>query len=213
MIIVSASFKDNHALSAEFAFCAPDPKTHCTLGANRNPHLSWSNVPAGTKSLALICHDPDVPSKSDDLNQEGRIIPASLPRVNFYHWLMVDLDPATVEIQAGEFSDGVGVRGKAGPSVPNNPLSMRHGINDYTEWFAADNDMSGDYFGYDGPCPPWNDSIVHHYVFTLYALDVAKCEVSGAFKGADVLAAIKGHVLAEARITGLYSLNPAVPAG
>ena len=32
--------------------------------------------------------------------------------------------------------------------------------------------MSGDYFGYDGPCPPWNDSIVHHYVFTVYALDV-----------------------------------------
>lgn len=213
MIIVSASFKDQQALPAEFAFCVPDPKTHCTLGANRNPHFSWSDAPAGTQSLALICHDPDVPSKPDDVNQEGRSIPATLPRVNFYHWVMVDLDPATIEIQAGEFSNGVSVRGKAGPLVPNNPNGMRHGANDYTVWFATDNDMSGDYYGYDGPCPPWNDSIVHHYVFTLYALDVAKCDVSGAFKGADVLAAIKGHVLAEARITGLYSLNPAVPTG
>ncbi len=210
MIIVSASFKDHQALPAEFAFCAPDPQTHCTLGANRNPHFSWSEVPAGTQSLALICHDPDVPSKPDDVNQEGRSIPASLPRVDFYHWVMVDLDPATVEIQAGAFSNGVSVRGKAGPVVPNNPEGMRHGVNDYTLWFASDKDMSGDYYGYDGPCPPWNDSIVHHYVFTLYALDVAKCDVSGAFKAADVLAAIKGHVLAEASITGLYSLNPAV---
>ena len=27
--------------------------------------------------------------------------------------------------------------------------------------------MAGDYYGYDGPFPPWNDSLVHHYVFTL----------------------------------------------
>lgn len=70
--------------------------------------------------------------------------------------------------------------------------------------------MSGDYYGYDGPCPPWNDSIVHHYVFTLYALDVATCSVSGKFNGGDVRAAIQGHVLEETKITGLYSLNPAV---
>jgi phosphatidylethanolamine-binding protein (PEBP) family uncharacterized protein len=41
-------------------------------------------------------------------------------------------------------------------------------------WFAGDNDMRGDYYGYDGPCPPWNDEIVHRYVFTLFALDVAE---------------------------------------
>jgi len=31
--------------------------------------------------------------------------------------------------------------------------------------------MKGTYFGYDGPAPPWNDSVVHHYAFTLYAVD------------------------------------------
>ena len=70
--------------------------------------------------------------------------------------------------------------------------------------------MAGNYFGYDGPCPPWNDSIPHHYVFTLYALDIDRCPVSGIFKGPDVLAVIKGHVLAQAALTGVYSLNPQV---
>ena len=72
--------------------------------------------------------------------------------------------------------------------------------------------MGGDYFGYDGPCPPWNDTIVHHYVFTLYALDVAKCPVQGTFRGPEVIAAMQGHVLASATLTGTYSLNPSVPA-
>jgi Raf kinase inhibitor-like YbhB/YbcL family protein len=72
--------------------------------------------------------------------------------------------------------------------------------------------MKGDYHGYDGPCPPWNDEILHHYVFTLYALDVARCAVEGRFTGADARAAIAGHVLAEAKLTGTYSLNPALAA-
>ena len=124
--------------------------------------------------------------------------------------MLVDLPPQPGEIKAGEFSHEVTVRGKAGPSVPNAPRGTRQGINDYTLWFASDKDMSGDYYGYDGPCPPWNDSIVHHYVFTLYALDVAKCGVSGTFKGGDVRHAMRDHVLSEARIPGLYSLNPTV---
>jgi Raf kinase inhibitor-like YbhB/YbcL family protein len=210
MKLASGSFSDNGAIPVEYAFCAPDAKTHCTLGANRNPQLAWRDVPAGTKSLALICHDYDVPSKPDDVNQEGRIIPASLPRIDFFHWVLVDIDPALGEIKAGEFSSGVTPRGKAGPHVPDGPPGVRQGVNDYTLWFASDKDMSGDYYGYDGPCPPWNDSIVHNYVFTLYALDVAVCGVSGRFNGNDVRAAIKGHVLAEAKITGLYSLNPQI---
>lgn len=207
MKLTSTSFGDGQPIPAEFAFCAPDEKNHCTLGANRNPQLAWSDLPAGTKSLVLICHDPDVPSKPDDVNQEGREIPAALPRVDFFHWVLIDLDPASGPIAAGEFSDTVTPRGKAGPA---GPRGTRQGINDYTAWFAGDKDMNGDYHGYDGPCPPWNDSIKHHYVFTLYALDVAKCPVEGKFGGADVRKAIAGHVLGEAKITGLYTLNPKV---
>jgi Raf kinase inhibitor-like YbhB/YbcL family protein len=86
----------------------------------------------------------------------------------------------------------------------------RHGLNDYTGWFAGDSDMEGKYFGYDGPGPPWNDELVHRYQFTVYALDVPRLTIEGEFNGADVLAAIQGHVLDEATITGTYTLNPEV---
>ena len=207
MKFASASFGHNYRIPPEYAFCAPDRKTHVKLSKNCNPHFTWADLPAGARSLALICHDPDVPSKADDVNQEGRTVSAALPRIDFYHWILVDIDPKWGIIKAAEFSGGVTPRGKKGPE---GPRGTRQGINDYTMWFASDKDMSGDYFGYDGPCPPWNDTIPHHYVFTLYALDVEKCPVSGIFKGPDVLAAIKGHVLEEAATTGLYSLNPDV---
>ncbi len=207
MKLSSSSFQNNGSIPAEFAFCAPDPDTHVTLSKNRNPELSWSDAPAATRSFVLICHDVDVPSRGDDVNQEGRTIPASLPRVDFFHWVLVDLPAHATGIKAGEFSDGVTPRGKPGT---DGSRGTRQGINDYTGWFASDKDMAGNYYGYDGPCPPWNDSILHHYVFTLYALDVDKCSVTGTFKGPDVLAAIRGHVLAQAALTGIYSLNPEV---
>ena len=84
---------------------------------------------------------------------------------------------------------------------------MRHGQNDYTGWFAGDADMEGQYYGYDGPCPPWNDSIMHHYVFTVYALDVETLPVDGELTGANVLTALEGHVLDKAAITVTYTLN------
>ena len=110
-------------------------------------------------------------------------------------------------IRDGEFSGGVTPKGKSGPL---GPRGTRQGINDYTAWFANDANMKGDYFGYDGPCPPWNDSIPHHYVFTLFALDMEKCPVKRKFTAAEVLKSMKGHVLGTAKITGLYSLNPDV---
>jgi Raf kinase inhibitor-like YbhB/YbcL family protein len=212
MKLWSDSFKDGATIPAEFAFCAIDPATHVTLSANRNPHFAWSDVPGNTKSLALICHDPDVPSRGDDVNQEGRSIPSDLPRVNFFHWVLVDLPTQSPPIKAAEFSDGVTPHGKPGPQVPGDARrGVRQGLNDYTDWFANDPNMAGDYFGYDGPCPPWNDSIVHHYIFTLYALDIVRVPVNGKFTGQQVRDAIRSNILAEAQITGLYTLNPAMP--
>src|SRR5690606_29409386 len=70
----------------------------------------------------------------------------------------------------------------------------------------------GDYGQYDGPCPPWNDSIVHHYHFTVYALDVETLGLQGKFGGPAALAAMEGHILAKGSVVGKYSLNPDVPA-
>jgi Raf kinase inhibitor-like YbhB/YbcL family protein len=209
MQINSDSFSNYEPIPSEFAFCLPDPESHVGLAQNRNPHLSWRGAPEDTKSFALICVDPDVPSKPDDVNQEGRVVPADLPRTNFYHWVLTDIPATLTEIEAGSDSDGVTTRGK--DQAPG-PGGSRRGVNDYTNWFAGDADMSGKYCGYDGPCPPWNDAIRHRYVFTVYALDIDRCPVDGDFGGGDVLNAIEGHVLDQAGITGTYSLNPDVPA-
>lgn len=209
MHLTSESFRDGGVIPGEFCFAVMDPKSHVKLSGNRNPQLAWTGVPKGTESFALVVHDPDVPSKGDDVNKEGREVPASLPRVNFYHWLLLDIPASMREIAAGSNSDGVTPHGKRGPAAPGG---MRHGLNSYTGWFASDPEMEGDYFGYDGPCPPWNDSIIHHYVFTLLALDVQQLAVDGELTPEKVEEALRGHVLAEAKLTGVYSLNPKVAA-
>ena len=171
---------------------------------NLNPHLAWSDLPPGTQSLVLICHDFDVPSQGDDVNKPDREVPADLERVDFFHWVMVDLPPTLAQIAEAEFSRGFTPRGKPGPQTLHG---ARHGINDFTGWFASDPERAGNYFGYDGPFPPFNDSLVHHYVITLYALDIARLPVEGAFTGDQVRQALAGHVLAEATLSGTYTLN------
>lgn len=56
--------------------------------------------------------------------------------------------------------------------------------------------------GYGGPCPP--SGTTHHYVFHIYALDTMLALPAGA-NAQQLDAAIQGHVLAEGRITGLYT--------
>lgn len=207
MKLTTDAFADMAPIPPEYAFGRMDPSAHVALSGNRNPGFRWSGAPAGTRSFALLCHDPDVPSKGDDVNQEGRVVPASLPRVDFFHWVLIDLPASDTAVAAGAHASGVTARGKPGPAAPGGG---RHGLNDYTGWFAADPAMAGDYYGYDGPCPPWNDALPHRYAFTLYALDVTSLAVPTRFTGADARKAMRGHVLAEAVVTGRYTLNPAV---
>ena len=171
---------------------------------NLNPHLAWHDLPDGTASMVLICHDFDVPSVATDVNQTDREVPADLPRVDFFHWVLIDLPPRPTVITEGEFSRGFTARGKPGPQAPHG---ARQGLDDFTGWFAGHPEMAGQYFGYDGPFPPFNDSLVHHYVFTLYAVAVPRLSVSGVFTGHDVRRALAGHVLGEATFSGTYSLN------
>jgi len=209
MILTSTSFSHQQAIPSRCAFGRVDPETHVALSDNLNPQLRWSDAPEGTRSFVLICHDPDVPGVGDDVNQEGKTIPADLERVDFFHWVLADINPERDVIDEGEFSNGVTACGKPGP---NSLDGSRHGLNNYTDWFKGDPDMGGDYFGYDGPCPPWNDSIVHHYHFTLFALDIERAPIDGIFDGPALLEAIREHVLDQVQLTGTYSLNPDVPA-
>ena len=202
--VVIDAWNDGEAIPEAYAFCAPADEGRVTMAPNRSPAIRWSGAPDGTRSYAVICNDPDVPSVADDVNQEGRTIPADLPRVDFCHWALVDVPAGVTALDEGADSDGVTPGGK-----PPGPTTRGvRGVNRYTEWFVGDEGMAGDYGGYDGPCPPWNDAIVHRYVFTVYALDVETLGLSGAFGREEALAAMEGHVLAEGSWTGTYTLNP-----
>ena len=208
MKLWSDSWPNGERIPQKYACGRLEGASATAFSDNVNPHLGWSELPPGTKSLVLICHDFDVPSKGDDVNQVGREIPADLPRVDFFHWLLADIPATTSAIPEGAFSSGFVARGKPGPQVAVPGFNgARQGVNDFTGWFAGNPALAGDYFGYDGPYPPWNDSLIHHYVFTLYALAVARAPVEGRFNGAELRRAIDGHVLAEAMHSGTYTLN------
>ena len=205
MQLRSDSFKDGDYLPTQYALGKTSAEGKIDLADNKSPHLAWTDLPEGTKSIAILCIDTHAPTKPDDVNQEGRMVPADLPRADFSHWVLVDLAPDASVAEAA-FSDGVTARGKDGPE---GPQGTRGGINDYTGWFEGDADMAGDYYGYDGPCPPFNDTLVHYYRFTAYALDVDRVAVDGKFTAADVLSAIEGHILGEASLVVKYKINQA----
>ena len=134
------------------------PSRYTCDGENISPPLSWDGVPGEAKSLALICDDPDAPSKV------------------WTHWVIFNIPP-----------DSSGLEENV-PDAGRLPDGSVQGYND-----------SGT-LGYRGPCPP---SGVHRYFFRLYALDAVLDLEPGASKE-DVLEAMKGHVLRQAKIIGLY---------
>jgi Raf kinase inhibitor-like YbhB/YbcL family protein len=215
MRLWSDSFIEGGAIPPECAFARIDPAAHVRLSRNRNPHLAWDEVPAGSRSLALFCRDVDAPLSGAGANLAGKVMAEELPRGDFYHWTLVDIPVSLKSLAEGRFSDIVTPRGKSGPLLPfivknGAEHQLRQGVNDYTGWFANDPDMAGEYYGYDGPCPPWNDLRLHAYLFCLYALDIPHFPLAGRFTGPEARLAMRGHILDEAQVFGVYSLNPEV---
>ncbi|MFM2163344.1 MAG: hypothetical protein RLZZ383_2856 [Pseudomonadota bacterium] len=186
-----------------------DPVSRFTFAGNRSPHLAWGDVPEGTRSFALIAVDPEAPSVGTDVNQPGREVAVDLPRAPFFHWVVLDLPSDLRALPEGAHGDGVKMGGKSQDAVGPGIV----GVNDYTGWFAAETGpMKGQYYGYDGAGPPWNDQRMHAYVFTIYALNVPSLGMHGSFDGPKALAALRSHVLATASLTGLYAIHPGVRA-
>lgn len=206
LTVTVGGWADGQTIPGKFAFGVPADDGTSTHGDNVNPAISWSTGPEGTRSYAVICVDPDVPSVFDDANQPGRTISSDLARRDFYHWVLVDVPTGLSHIEEGADSRGVTPGGK-------DPGACAHGLNganDYGKVSAGDTDPAGAHGGYDGPCPPRNDARLHHYVFTVYALDVERLGLSGAFGGKDALAAMDGHILAQGSYSGSYTLNQAL---
>ncbi len=199
MIITIPAFKTGAPIPEQYAYCKIDPDQHVAYSYNKNPKVIWSDIPQKTQSLVLLCIDDTVPSVFSDANKKGITISKHVSRVDFYHWVLIDIDPSLGKIEEGEDSAGVTVDGKQpGPK----PYGVT-GINSYSK----ENQPHG---GYDGPCPPWNDELVHQYHFRLYALDVLSLNLRGHFTGLEVLDAMKEHVLDQDEWLGTYTLNPSL---
>jgi hypothetical protein len=193
-------------IPADYAFCVEDGSGKAKLGANKSPEIKWSKAPKGTQSFAIIVVDPKVPSKADNVNKEGKTVSKDLPRVDFYHWVLANIPASLSSLKLGAESEGVVPKGKK----PGQTDHGVRGLNNYGNWFASDPNMSGQYGGYDGPCPPWNDEIVHEYHFEVYALDVPSLKLKENYTAPDLKEAMKGHILAQGKSMGLYKLNASV---
>jgi len=88
----------------------------CT-GGNISPALIWSNIPAGTKSLALQIHDPDAPTAS-----------------GFWHWAVYDIPPTATGLAQG-----------AGNSASTLPAGAYGGNTDFFDTGATG--VNGNYGG------------------------------------------------------------------
>jgi hypothetical protein len=79
------------------------PAAHTCQGGDLSVPLSWSGVPEGTKSLALIVDDPDAPDPK-------------APKMTWVHWVLYDVPPEVTSLPAG---------------VKDLPPGTREGLNDW----------------------------------------------------------------------------------
>jgi Raf kinase inhibitor-like YbhB/YbcL family protein len=176
MVLRSPAFKHNDVL----------PLAYTGYGDFTSPPLSWSGAPEGTREFVLTLEDPDVP----------------LERFSV-HWLLYDI-PATVtalpatspfakaSTSAEATADRTGDKA-ADRSTRDHPSPLKgasQGLNALKR------------IGFLPP-RPFAGSGAHHYTFTLYAIDVDLTLPAGASKE-QLLAAIRGHVLAEARLVATF---------
>ena len=101
------------------------PEKYTGEGEDVSPPLAWSNVPEGTRSFAIFCHDPDAP------------LVTARGDYGFVHWVAYNI-PASVDSLA-EGSDGYTAGGndfqKQGYGGPMPPPG--HGQHHYYFWILA----------------------------------------------------------------------------
>lgn len=146
-------------VSPAFANNGTIPQKYTCEANSVSPELQFSNLPAGTQSLALTVEDPDA------------------PRGVFVHWVIYNMPPSLTglseDVPKHADVSGVGTQGLNGAGLA----------------------------GYTGPCPPGGKA--HHYIFTLYALDL-KPDLLEGLNAAGLYVAIQGHILAQAEWVGMY---------
>src|SRR5450759_3488054 len=118
----------------------------------------------------------------------------------FWHWAIYDMPAATTGLAQG-----------AGNTPAGLPLGAFGGNTDF-----LDTGATGGNGNYGGPCPPAGD-VPHHYIFTLYALDVPQLEVAAGLPKTGTAglygfglgrAGIGAHMLAKTTFTCLLYTSP-----
>ena len=114
MQVTSASFETGGAI----------PAKHTGEGEDVSPALAWSDAPEGTKSFAVICHDPDAPL----------VLPG---RYGFVHWTLYNLAGSASGLAegSGEGTQGANDFGNQGYNGPMPPEG--HGVHHYFFWLLA----------------------------------------------------------------------------
>ena len=201
------SIKDGGMIPTKYSFCMPAAQGHIGPAPDISPPISWKKGPKGTQSYAITLTDTDSPKENrDKMNKEGMTVPSSSERQAFFHVVLVDIPANVRSLLEGAASNARVVHGKpAAQTKVGVP-----GLMDFTKVFAANDALKGKYYGYDGPCPAWNDEInPHHFHFTVYALSVKSLGLSADFDGPAALEAMKGKILAEGKLDTIYTTNPA----
>lgn len=99
----------------------------------------------------------------------------------FWHWVVFNVPGGVQSLPAGAGS---------------KPSPVAKSLSGYTDFGFSH---------YGGPCPPRGDP-AHHYIFTVFALDVPALEgVSAKSTAASVMFTIRGHVLAAGAIEGTFA--------
>ena len=93
------------SLTSSFSPNGEIDRRHTCEGADESPPLSWSDVPAGTKSLALIVDDPDAPDPK-------------APKMTWVHWVLYDIPPSATSLATGMKKSAL-------------PAGTREGLNDW----------------------------------------------------------------------------------
>lgn len=115
--------------STAFSAGGAIPSKHTGEGEDVSPALAWSDAPEGTKSFAIVCHDPDAPL----LTPKG---------YGFVHWVLYGIpgNVSNLAENSGDYTQGSNDFGNAGYGGPMPPEG--HGIHNYFFWvLALDDDL------------------------------------------------------------------------
>ena len=100
------------------------PKKHSQEGEDVSPPLAWTSPPDGTKSFAVICHDPDAP-----LVKSGTY--------GFVHWVLYNLPGQTMRLEEGADIGTVGANDAGGQGFTGPMPPEGHGTHHYFFWVLA----------------------------------------------------------------------------